>query len=298
MELIQLAYLVTVVDERSFTRAAARLYVTQSTLSASLKRLEHELGVRLLDRGPHHLRLTDIGETFLVEARRTLAAAAAARDSVDLSLGELRGSLRLGIMQSLSTVDLAGLLAAFTAAHPRVHLAPSAPPGGSTGLIQGLQRGELDVAMAVSSPDVTGVSAQPLVREPLVLACPTGHEWATRTSISAPELSGGRFVELPTGWGLRTLTDRMFATASASREIVVEIPDPVTLFDLVGAGLGCAVVPRLTVPSTARITSVPIDDAGSFEIDLVLPANRPATAAAMAFAATAHAIINGGAPAT
>src|SRR5437667_8619979 len=73
MELRQLRYLVTLAEELHFGRAAAREHIVQSGLSQQVQRLERELGVRLLERTTHHVRLTPAGAAFLVEARQILA---------------------------------------------------------------------------------------------------------------------------------------------------------------------------------------------------------------------------------
>src|SRR5919198_245380 len=100
MELRHLATFVAVAEEGSFTRAAGRLHVVQSAVSAAVRALERELGVTLFDRSTHRVELTDAGRALLPEARRTLAAAAAARDAVDQLRGGLRGTVRLGMMLS------------------------------------------------------------------------------------------------------------------------------------------------------------------------------------------------------
>src|ERR1700756_4296827 len=100
MELRQLAVFVAVAEEGSFTRAADRLNVVQSAVSAAIRNLERELGARLFDRSTHKVALSDAGRVLLPEARTTLAAAAAARDAVDAVEGGVRGTIVLGNMQA------------------------------------------------------------------------------------------------------------------------------------------------------------------------------------------------------
>src|SRR3954469_5254020 len=137
MELRHLATFVAVAEERSFTRAAARMHVVQSAVSAGVRNLERELGTPLFDRTTHRVELTDAGAALLPEARATLAAAHAAPEAVDAArrgprrplpragVEAARGGLRrtgtLGIMQG-DTIDIAALLAAFHADHPDVEL--------------------------------------------------------------------------------------------------------------------------------------------------------------------------------
>src|SRR3954449_8221138 len=122
MELRHLATFVAVAEEGSFTRAAGRLHVVQSAVSSGVRALERELGVTLFDRTTHRVQLSEAGRALLPEARRTLAAAAAARDAVDQLRGGLRGTVVLGTMQAqgMHAIDVPGLLARFRARFPDV----------------------------------------------------------------------------------------------------------------------------------------------------------------------------------
>src|SRR5207248_1403681 len=98
MELRHLRYFVAIAEERSFTRAAERLWVAQPGLSTQIRRLESELDVQLFERHTRGVDLTDAGELFLERARIALAAADVARSTGhDLAEG-LVGSIRLGIV--------------------------------------------------------------------------------------------------------------------------------------------------------------------------------------------------------
>ncbi len=99
MELRHLAMFVAVAEEGSFTRTAGRVHVVQAAVSASVRGVERELGVELFHRTTHRVELSDAGSALLPEARRTLAAAAIAREVVDEVSGGLRGTVRLGTMQ-------------------------------------------------------------------------------------------------------------------------------------------------------------------------------------------------------
>ncbi|PLW73181.1 LysR family transcriptional regulator, partial [Streptomyces sp. DJ] len=103
MELRHLEHFVAVSEEQHFTRAAERLHIAQSGLSASVRSLERELGADLFTRTTRQVRLTEAGRALLVEARRTLASAAAAREAVAAVRGLLRGTLAVGTEQCMGT---------------------------------------------------------------------------------------------------------------------------------------------------------------------------------------------------
>src|SRR5919198_4025886 len=153
MELRQLAVFVAVAEEASFTRAADRLHLVQSAVSASVRALERELGAALFDRTTRRVELTDAGEALLPEARNVLAAVGAAREAVDQVSGGLRGTLRIGTMQgqAMRAISVPRLLARFRAEHPGVEIQVG-HTGGSVLMAEHVRAGRLDLAF-VSLPE-------------------------------------------------------------------------------------------------------------------------------------------------
>src|SRR5882757_666436 len=122
MEIRQLEHFVAAAEEGHFSRAADRANIVQSGLSASIRSLERDLGTRLFDRTTRRVELTESGRALLIEARRVLSAAATAREAVAGVEGLQRGTLSLGIMQSLVAIRLPALLARFHSDHPGIDL--------------------------------------------------------------------------------------------------------------------------------------------------------------------------------
>src|SRR5262249_21379247 len=122
MELRHLRYFVAIAEERSFTRAAERLWVAQPGLSTQIRRLEAELGVQLFDRHTRGVELTGAGELFLERARTALAAAdIASSTGHDLADG-LVGSVRLGVVSGAGWTGTSALLGEFCRERPAVEL--------------------------------------------------------------------------------------------------------------------------------------------------------------------------------
>jgi DNA-binding transcriptional LysR family regulator len=122
MELRQLEAFVAVAEERNFTRAATRLHVVQSGLSATIRSLERELHAQLFRRTTRQVELTPAGAALVSEARRTLASARAAAEAVSAVEGLQRGAVTVGIMQASTIFDLPGLLARYRQTYPRIEL--------------------------------------------------------------------------------------------------------------------------------------------------------------------------------
>src|SRR3954462_2091383 len=192
MELRHLRSFVAIAEERSFTRAAERLWVAQPGLSAQIRRLESELGVQLFDRHSRGVELTDAGELFLERARTALVAADAARSAGhDLEEG-LVGSVRLGIVTGVDWPGTSALLAHFGRERPAVELTVVESYGGT--LLRDLRDGHLDAMIAPSEFGSAELRRVRLGRERwLVLAGP-GHRLAGAGAVAAPELEGQRFV--------------------------------------------------------------------------------------------------------
>src|SRR5438477_6383896 len=142
MELRHLRYFVAIAEERSFTRAAERLWVAQPGLSTQMRRLEAELGVRLFERHTRGVDLTQAGELFLERARLTLAAAeTAAATGRDLEAGVI-GSVRLGVAGGADWQLTPSLLQRFGRERPGVELTVLEAYGGM--LWRELRDGRLD----------------------------------------------------------------------------------------------------------------------------------------------------------
>ncbi|MFI0898372.1 LysR family transcriptional regulator [Streptomyces sp. NPDC020983] len=285
MELRHLEHFLAVAEELSFTRAAGRVHIVQSALSASVRTLERELGAQLIDRSTHHVELTDAGHALVTEARRTLQAAEAARDAVAATVGGIRGTLRLGIMHSLAVVDLAGLLTRYHQDRPGVRIEPrAANANGSVELADAVGSGRLDLAFAAMPAGYpAGLEVRPLVAEPLSLACPPGHRLASRRRIRLAELAGERFVDFPPGWGTRRSVDQLFAAHGLDREVAVEIADIVVVSELVRAGFGLAFLTPSLLGTARDVRLIPVVPFPQFVVSLIRQADRPMSAAARAF---------------
>ena len=146
MELRHLTYFVAVAEERSFTRAAERLWVAQPGLSTQIRRLEAELGVQLLERHPRGVEPTAAGELLLERARAALAAAEVARNTGhDLQAG-LVGSIRVGLATGAAWGEAPALLQAFARERPDVEVTVFEAYAGA--LLRDLRDGRLHAVLA------------------------------------------------------------------------------------------------------------------------------------------------------
>jgi DNA-binding transcriptional LysR family regulator len=285
VELRQLGHFVAIAEDRSFTTAARRLHYVQSALSVSVQALERELNVRLFDRTTHRVTLTGAGEALLPAARRTLAAAEEVRDTAAAVRGVLRGTLRVGIMQSFAFADVPGLLGAFHREHPGVEIQVRPAVGGSAALIEEIREGGMDIAFIALVDPPSGVTAVPLGSEDLVVVAAPDQARPGRRPVTLDALVDASFVDFPPGWGIRTIVDRAFAEAGLERHVTIEVADVATCLQLLRAGLGIAVLPpSLLPPSDPLLRKRAVSPPLSWHVVMATPAGRPPTAAANALA--------------
>ena len=286
MELRHLQFFVAVAEELSFTRASRRLHVVQSGVSSAIQGLERELGAALFDRDRHRVALTDAGLALLPEARATLAAAQAAQDAVAQARAGLRGTLTVGTMVSIGTVDVAGLLGRFHTSHPGVSVHLRHAPGGSAGLAAQVIAGELDLALlALPGPAPAGLRLQPLAEEPLVVIAAPGHPLAGQRGVTLAQLAEEDFVDFPPGWGNRTVADRAFAAAGLDRRVPFEVTEFISAAGLVRNGLAVAFIPQSATDLTG-LAVIGLDGAAlTWRISVATPTARRLSAAARAFVA-------------
>jgi DNA-binding transcriptional LysR family regulator len=188
MELRHLRYFVAIAEERSFTRAAERLWVAQPGLSTQIRRLEAELGITLLKRHTRGVDLTEAGELFLTRARVALAAAdTASATGRDLEAGVV-GSVRLGIASGAQWRPAADLLRRFSRERPGVEVTVLEAYGGT--LRRDLRDGRLDALVAPTGHASADLTARALGSEPWVVLIGTGHRLAGIGPVAAEELDG------------------------------------------------------------------------------------------------------------
>ncbi|WP_374986239.1 LysR family transcriptional regulator [Streptomyces fradiae] len=261
MDLRQLEYFVAVAEERNFTRAAERVHISQSGVSARIRRLERELGAELFDRSARTATLTPAGEAALVHARAALAAAGALGRAVDEVTGLVRGRLALGMVVGCTITPLFDALASFHEAHPGVEVLLR--EADSDRLVDAVRAGTLDVALVgTPAPPPEGLRARVLVRERLVAAVPAGHPLAERPSVTLRDLADHPVVCMPPGTGLRAVLDRACADAGVRPAITLQAGAADAVADLAARGLAVAVLSEsMAAGYGARLTARVIEDA-------------------------------------
>ncbi|MFH8338250.1 LysR family transcriptional regulator [Streptomyces sp. AM6-12] len=260
MELRQLEYFVAVAEERNFTRAAERVHISQSGVSAQIRRLERELGAELFDRSARTVTLTVAGKAALAHARAALAAAGAVGQAVGEVSDLIRGRLTVGMVVGCTVTPLFDALAAFHRAHPGVEL--SLLEDNSDRLLEGVRTGAVDLALVGTAAVPTDLEALTLVGERLVAAVPPGHPLAARPRITLSELLAHPLVCMPPGTGVRTVFDQACAARDLRPVIALQATAADAIADLAARDLAVAVLSEsMAARHTDRLTARLIEDA-------------------------------------
>ena len=260
MELRQLRYLVALAEERSFTRAAAKVLVAQPALSQQIAKLEAEVGLPLVDRTTRRVAMTEAGDRLVDHARRVLKQVDVAREDLADLAGLRGGRLTLGTTQTVGGLDVSGLLGEFYRRHPAVDL--SVREDLSVNLARALQADELDLAF-ITLPEARaeGLELEALSREELVAVLPKDHGLAGRRQLRVADLAGETIVTFREGATIRRRLIEAAARAGFEPRIAFETNEVVRMRALVAAGLAIAILPRSDAerPGEACAT-VPFDE--------------------------------------
>lgn len=285
MELRQLEYFVAVAEENHFTRAAQRMHIGQSGLSAAIQSLEQELGVNLFVRTTRNVELTEVGRAFFEETQRVLTAVRSAKETITAMQGLENGRVALGTMPTLPPVlNLPKVLGAFHTVYPGIdiHLCQNK----SEVLIEEVRYGDLDVALvALVGNKPKGLCVTELVSEPMVMICDPNHPLATRQEIDLIELADQSTVDLKPAWATRQMVDQAFNKANIERHIRVIVNDTHALLELVANRLGIAIVPQSLAERGKGIATIPLVNAPIWTLALVTLRTEITNPAARAFLA-------------
>ena len=245
MDLRQLRQFVAVAEERSFRRAAERLHVSQPPLSVAVQKLEADVGVALLDRTRHHVRLTVAGEAFLREAKRTLAHAQLSIEIAQRAAAGKLGTLRLSFVPSAALNVVPGLLRAFRQDYPDVTLVLTSDTTSQQ--MATLLSGATDVGIVVPPlHDAGDFQVDNFCEQELMLAVPVSHPLAKKKRVQLRDLAKESFVGFPfsEGPGFESVVMAACHDCGFVPKFVQVAAEMQTILALVSSGLGIALVPQ------------------------------------------------------
>ncbi|WP_137874175.1 LysR substrate-binding domain-containing protein [Rhodococcus sp. Q] len=259
MELRQLEYFVAVAEERNFTRAAERVHISQSGVSAQIRSLERELGAELFDRSARTATLTVAGKAALEHARAALASAEALTQAVGEVTDLIRGELTIGMVVGCTVTPLFDALAGFHRAHPGVEL--TLIEDNSDRLLDSVRDGSVDLALVGTAATPTDLESITVVSEPLVVVSPADHPLTRLHRVTLRDVCADTVVCMPPGTGLRTVFDNACTAAGLTPRIALQAGASDAIADLAARGLGVAILSESMVAAYPDLVARRIDDA-------------------------------------
>ena len=290
VEVRHLAALTAFAQEGSFGRAAARLGYTQSAVSQQIAMLERIVGERLIDRprGSRTVQLTEIGELLLRHGEAIVARLQAARADVEAVVRGDAGSLRVGTFQSVGTRVLPELMRRFMAEWRNVDVR-LVEEHDDRELVAAVERGDIDLSFAMLPVGTGPFEFVHLLSDRYVLLLPCDVE-APPSPLPLAELRGMRLIGNRSCRAVPNVEEQL-ERAGIEHEIVFRSDDNTTVQALVAAGVGAALVPRLTVSDDPAIQVVETDAAlVPRQIGIVWPRDRRRSPAARRFVELAQTL--------
>ena len=284
MELRQLKYFVAVAEELHFRRAAERLYVAQPAVSEQIRKLEAELGVRLLDRTNRRVAMTEAGAALLDEGRRVLAQAEAAQLAARNARDHAGVRLRIGYLPDSLPASIPRAVQQIAGAGPRVDV--SMESGTAVRLIEQVRERRLDAVVAGLPAPTGGLHVTSVGHQGAVVAIAASDGRAVAPALSLGRIDPARLVVLPRAVN-PAFHDALLALCrdAGVAPALFEVPEPrvESVLLTVAAGAGPAVLPAAVTELYAvpGVRFVPLEDPVALESAVLThpDADNPAAAA-------------------
>lgn len=267
ISLRQLDIFCKVAQKKSFSKAAASVYLTQPTVSEHISTLEKLLGVRLFDRVGRQVELTRAGELYYSYAKKIIDLRGEAQQVLDSFLGLMRGRLTIGASTIPGVYIVPKLVGSFRRKYPAIRTLIQVADSGD--IISAVTGGELEVGFVGRKPRGRTLDARPLVSDNLVVALPPGHKWEKKNTVTVDELKVEPFLLREPGSGTRSAIEDALAKKKVSLEkefnVVAELGSTEAIKQGIREGLGVSVISDIAVAADCgecRLKTVKIGGVG------------------------------------
>ncbi len=259
MELRHIRYFIRAAELLHFTHAAESFYISQPTLSLHIQQLEEELGLPLFNRIGRNVRLTEAGNVFLDQARKSVRELDIAMEEIADMKGLKSGTLRLASLLLFGQEILPTWLAKFNCSYPNIQMVLKSGP--SEQLEEELLAGQVDLALSFVPPSSEELAYEKLFTEQIFFVVGEQHPLAGRAEITLSELSTTPLAVVSNRTAARKVLDRIFAEQQLKPKIMIEIDDLQALLKIAGTGNVGTLLGRLAVRKYPNLRLIPIADA-------------------------------------
>ena len=242
----QLRVFVAIARHGSFSRAGEAIGLTQSAVSHSVKELEAEVGVRLLDRTTREVALTDAGLRLANRVERLLDELQAALLDARSFGVQRSGTVRVATSQTISAHLMPQCIAAGEREYPEIRI--MLRDQAQQQVLHSVRNAEVDFGIVVDPVQAVDLECEAVLHEPFLLLCRDDHPFAAQQEVRWSALNGCRLVLQDYASGSRPLIDSALRQQGVEAQVVQEIGHPATLFPMVAEGIGISIVPALALP--------------------------------------------------
>ncbi|EMD1304459.1 LysR family transcriptional regulator [Serratia marcescens] len=242
----QLRVFVAIARHGSFSRAGEAIGLTQSAVSHSVKELEAEVGVRLLDRTTREVVLTDAGLRLANRVERLLDELQAALLDARSFGVQRSGTVRVATSQTISAHLMPQCIAAGEREYPEIRI--MLRDQAQQQVLHSVRNAEVDFGIVVDPVQAVDLECEAVLHEPFLLLCRDDHPFAEQQEVRWSALNGCRLVLQDYASGSRPLIDSALRQQGVEAQVVQEIGHPATLFPMVAAGIGISIFPALALP--------------------------------------------------
>jgi len=266
MDLKPLNVFLTVADEGSFTRAAAKLRLAQPAVSIAVRKLEEELGIPLFNRRGRRVSLTAEGEVLRQHARTILGQVRAARAAVEEMKELARGEVNIAIPTMLGSYYFPSLLTEFVRRHPQLQF--SVREHGTRTIQKMLGDGELDLGIVVTENVPETLEVHPFLRQEMVVCVPPQHPFARRPHVTFAEFAGEPLVLFKEGYFQREVIDRVGRQAGLTPRIGFETNLLPLIKQMVRSGIGITTLLEMAITDDPQLVAVRFSPSVRFELGI------------------------------
>ncbi|MFC3884321.1 LysR family transcriptional regulator [Bacillus songklensis] len=242
MDIRQLQYFYEVAKQKSFTKAAAVLHISQPSLSKMVKSLEDEIGIKLIDRSGKRIQLTDAGEIVFQQSEAVLRSLGDLSNSLYDLMNLKRGTIKFGIPPIIGTLFFPRIIKSFHDSYPLIHI--QMIEFGAKKMERIVEQGEVDVGVVLLPVDETIFEAIPFAKEQLQVVVHKEHPLAEKGVIPLTDLKDESFIMFHEDFSMHDIIYNECLRAGFQPKIAYESSQWDFIGEMVAANLGVALFPQ------------------------------------------------------
>ncbi|MDQ0243933.1 DNA-binding transcriptional LysR family regulator [Bacillus fengqiuensis] len=283
MDVRQLQYFYEVAKQKSFTKAAEVLHISQPSLSKMVKSLEDEIGIKLIDRSGKRIQLTDAGEIVFQQAEAVLRSLNDLSNSLYDLMNLKRGTIKFGIPPIIGTLFFPRIMKSFRDSYPLIHI--QMIEFGAKKMERIVEQGEVDVGVVLLPVDDTKFEFIPFAKEKLQVVMPKKHSFSKRKFVSLTELKDESFIMFHEDFSMHEIIYNECLRAGFQPNIAYTSSQWDFIGEMVAANLGIALFPQSICQKLNhdQVSIIDLDDIIPWELGLIIKKDRYISIATKAF---------------